>query len=50
MDSVYGPDGLLAAIELLRSRNGENDRLAKHYTPVKKKGLLLDFRTKRRMV
>jgi hypothetical protein len=49
MDSVYGPDGLLAAIELLRSGNGENDRLAKQYSPTKKKGRLLDFKTKRRM-
>jgi hypothetical protein len=49
MDTVYGPDGLLAAIELLHSRNGENDRLAKQYSPTKKKGRLLDFRTKRRM-
>jgi len=49
MDSVYGPDGLLAAIELLRGRNGETGRLAKQCSPVKKKGRLLDFRTKRRM-
>jgi hypothetical protein len=49
MDSVYGPDGLLAAIELLGSRNGENVSLAKRCLSIKKKGLLLDFRTKKRM-
>jgi hypothetical protein len=49
MDSVYGPNGLVEAIGLLRGGPGATDRLGKHDVCRKKIGVLVDFRTGKRM-
>ncbi len=49
MDSVYGANGLLEAINLLRGGNGENLRSGKLNASLNKKGFLVDFKSKRRL-
>ena len=49
MDSVYGANGLLEAINLLRNGNGDDFMPGNLPAPINKKGFLVDFKTKKRL-